>query len=1480
MILYNADGTPFLNINVSDKSYRFRELMGEDALHLSFETTEYIEMPLNVYCEFQGRRYILLQSSGVTVQHRRNYEYEVTFESNGRLKRYKIHNMVDGRLQFDLTAKPHEHLEQVINNLNERDGEGVWSIGDCIEGTEALVSYSHTSCDEALSLIAEAFETEYEVEGNVISLHKVEYFKDNPLTLSYGKGNGFKSGVKRTNEGDSLPISTLFVQGGEQNIDSSAYPYDDADRHSSYLLLPRFTRYYFDGEHFKGETGYDETKAKEFLTDKNGYSVSVVDGKATRNEDSMDCTDVYPKRVGIVSAVRYVYNGKSYTYKELNALSSFEWEKVQIDIADDSIPDNLDYWADDIRIDGETETIVFQTGMLAGKEFEVQRFYKKSVSGKLANRFEIVRTQIDGVNMPNGLFRVYGTEERESGGDTYAVFGCNLPQAYIEDAEKEMLRESLKYLYENLSQKFTFTGTLDGIWSKRDWVNIGGRLAIGAYVNFFDESIANTDGEGVLVRITSVKDYINNPYSPEIELSTTTASTGLSTELKKLEGQNAHAEELHKSGIQFTKRNFRQAQETITMLENAVTGFTDGINPISVQTMGMLVGGENLQFQFVKGFEDIAQVATYPVAYNEAERQLVISECYLMHQTLGISDISASSTRTYQDYYIWRLPEYVSAVLADDLAATPYYLYAKVTAFDKTTTMQSDRIGEFLLSTTAHEMEEEDGYYWLLVGVLSSESDGSRSFARLHGYTEVLPGQIVTDILRSADNNLVIDLANGTITGPVTFKAGTKGLANVEEWADAQDQINSVEKKTNDLTDYVDNTLPTEIKDINNRIDGVVENWFYKYSPTLENEPASLWTTDTLKSRHIGDTFTNTEEYVDNATTPDAGKSWRFVIESGEYKWTQIADSDAVKALQQAAQAQDTADSKRRVFTATPTTPYDEGDLWSQGSGGDLMRCKNARLTGNYDASDWEKATKYTDDLAAQAAQESADKAAQKANEASQMADDAKTAADEAKTSALEAITKLGLMNSDQVISPAEKIPLKALLKDIEAEYGEIIGSADTYGVDSSVYVDAYNLAVDALTKYTDETTDFIDIEDDFENIFAYYPERTNILTAISEAAKKVADDAQSTADKAQTDASNAWAVANNANTIASKAGQEATEAKAQVSQMRYLVDTFNDGSTTIGGGVVMTNFVGVSEKNSSTIVAGLNGSADIGYNDTHGKLMFFGGSEGVTDSQLNAANTRIYEDGTIITKGGEFDNIKIDRSYNPFKSIISASAISNDNVHSSYLTGHTQVSLDWTTASSGRRMCIAGSFSIEAPIVDESQKYFYECGLSLTELSSSYEVVELLGWGTSDIFYGWIVVNRTIWRSRYVHGKGLNPLAIGRMTSTGSIGYDAASGSKTSFTCDGSTMSAARTAQGKYTLTIATAKRWFAFASQCVVLATCNFTGSNATNSIGLKCYVSVTNVEVSDTSVVIYFETADDSSNNDADFTFMIYNTGSWDD
>ena len=729
MIIYNDKGKKLLEIEVDDNSYRHRVIMGDYNLTLYYSLAEHVELPVGCYCDYQGERFTLERPEAFKMKHSRSFEYTVTMESSqAKAKIWKFRNPVDGRLKFSLTAKPHEHLQMFVDNMNRRDTG--WAVGSCVSGDEVCISYSHAFCYEALEQMASTLNTEFEFNGKTVSLRKVEYNKNNPLPLSYGRGNGFKPNVGRSNYGETPPTEILYVQGGSDNIDPSKYG-------SSELLLPKSQSIGFDGVYFEDEEGFNADNARYYMTDDLGFSIRRKDKDLTSlAESSLDCSDIYPKHVGEISSVVCVDKDKNF-----------------YDIIDNSIPENLDY--EKCLIDGETMTVIFQTGMLAGKEFEV-KYYHNSILNpdgslkKAARRFEITPQEIDGQTMPNETFCPRANEK-------YAVFKCMLPDAYIcnnatkSGASWDMFRQAVKSLFDNEETKFTFTGDLDGIWAKKDWQNIGGRIKLGGYIKFSDERFQK---DGVLVRITGIKDYINKPHSPSLELSNETKSASFSSKLKQLESEEVVIEDNHREAIQFTKRRFRDAKETMSMLEaSLLENFTQSISPIAIQTMQMLVGDESLQFRFVSSKTNPTQVS-HTINYDQETKTLKAAAGLIQHLTLGVS--SLSSSHKPEEYLYWNVEEFESARLED--GSKKYYLYAKVS---KTT----DK-GVFFLSESAKTLNGVDGHYCLLVGVLNSEYNGERSFATLYGFTEILPGRVTTDRVVSGDGNSYFDmLANSMKLG-------------------------------------------------------------------------------------------------------------------------------------------------------------------------------------------------------------------------------------------------------------------------------------------------------------------------------------------------------------------------------------------------------------------------------------------------------------------------------------------------------------------------------------------------------------------------------------------------------------------------------------------------------------------------------------------------------------------------------------------
>ena len=805
MIIYNNVGNKVLEIEVDDNSYRNRAVMGDHSLTLYYSLPEHVEIPVGSYCEFQGETFTLKRPENFKMKHKRLFEYTVLFDPpEANAKVWKFRNPVDGRLKFSLTAKPHEHLQMFVDNMNRRD-KG-WTVGECIDGVETLIAYDHDFCIDALTRMASTFKTEYEFTGKRVSLRKIEYNKSNPLPLSYGRGNGFKPGVGRSNTGDNPPTEILFVQGGTDNIDPSKYG-------SSELLLPKNQTLAYDGEHFEDEDGFIAKNARRYVVDEAGLSIRRDDKQlSSLAEDSLDCSEIYPKRVGTVSTVVAVDEKNNF-----------------YDIVDTSIPSSLNY--EECLIAGETMTVVFQTGMLAGREFEV-KYYHNAVKGKAARRFEIVPADIDGQTMPNTTFA-------PKSGDKYAVFKCMLPTAYICDnatktgASWDMFRAAVKHLFDNEDLKFTFTGELDGIWSKKDWVNIGGRIKLGGYIRFSDDQFQK---DGVLVRITGIKDYINKPHSPVIELSNTTVSGSVSSTLNDLKSEEVIVDDLHRDAIQFTKRRFRDAKETISMLEEALLdNFTNSINPIAVQTMSMLVGDESLQFRFVNSKTNPVPV-THRIVYDNETKQLTAEAGIIQHMTLGINTVSAS--HKVSEYKFWDMTAYTSAVLDD--GKQKYYLYAKVSKTAQT--------GVFILSENAIKLEGVSGFYHLLVGVLNSEYNEERSFVTLYGFTEILPGRITTDKIVSTDGNTYFDLLKGIISGQIKFKSGSSGLYELDEWEAVNGLITQAQNTANAAVESAKNAN-IAVGDLNDYVDGAFADGIIteaeakaieKYINTVNNTKAAV----------------------------------------------------------------------------------------------------------------------------------------------------------------------------------------------------------------------------------------------------------------------------------------------------------------------------------------------------------------------------------------------------------------------------------------------------------------------------------------------------------------------------------------------------------------------------------------------------------------------------------------------------------------
>ena len=565
--------------------------------------------------------------------------------------------------------------------------------------------------------------------------------------------------------------------------------------------------------------------------------------------------------------------------------------------------------------DGETEYMIagvspkvhFNSGNLAGYEFEVHDY------DHATHKFTLIKQTDDRGNVfPSETSPAF----RFVKDDTYKVLDIAYSKEIEEAAENLLAEQGNKYYDENCQPKVQYSievtksfvehyfGGSDGI------VNV---FAPGDCLPIKDAEI----GVDKAIRIKSFTRNVLDPYEYALTISDVSIKADIITRVISEIGDIDKVLTINnlKDPAQ-ARANWRSSREVLNMVFDPETGgyYGDKITPESVDTIALSVGAKSMQFGLTN--------TVFQPNYNGNAQVVKWKGGVLTHYTI---DPDAARSWVMADGEI---------TFTDNEAR---YIYARCN--------RNGEDGVFEFSKEQHKVEEEATVYYFLIGVLNSVDTETkvRSIALTYGFTMINGRFIKTGRIESADGITYFDLDNSEIGGRIVFTQNGEKKTLEELGAEA------LESK-----DFINNTLPGILDEIQSQLDGQIEQFFYTYDPTLSNIPASEWKTTALKEQHLGDLFYNTE----------SGAVFRFVKDGSTYKWQQLSDAEVAQALALANDALALAKEKRRVFVATPYPPYEVGDLWVQGSTGDIMRCKASRQTGSYTSSDWEKASKYTDNTA------------------------------------------------------------------------------------------------------------------------------------------------------------------------------------------------------------------------------------------------------------------------------------------------------------------------------------------------------------------------------------------------------------------------------------------------------------------------------------------------------------------------------------
>lgn len=593
----------------------------------------------------------------------------------------------------------------------------------------------------------------------------------------------------------------------------------------------------------------------------------------------------------------------------------------------------------ELEDDGETTKYImsscnpkihFNTGNLAGYEFEVSSYDHDTHTFTLIQQTD---DRDDVFPSDASLAFQFGV------GDTYKIIDAALPDDLTEDAESELLEEGTTYYEQNYQPKVQYelevtSSYLENFVGDGTTVNI---FAPGDYVPIKDTDI----GVDKSVRITSLTRDLLDEYEYSLTLSdsiTTSITNRVISELTEID-KIININQLDNPAR--ARANWQTSRELLNMVFDPDGDYyTDKIKPLSIDTTLLSVGSSSMQYTLTN--------TIFEPNYNSNKNSIRVQGGTLTH--IAISDSNL----------IWTLADNTTTFDSDSQA---YYIYAKCE--------RNGSAGSIIFSTEQILVESDATYYHFLVGTVSSvDADlDVRTLSLVYGYSLISGRYITTGRIQSGDGLTYFDLDDSEIAGYIKF-INSDGVAT--SVADGFDNVNQALTDEEEARNTALATINSSIANLQSQVDGEISNWFYAYAPTLSNYPTSDWDDDE-KARHVGDTFTNTASAEDGDDT--AGQSWRFVVNSGVYSWSKIADSDAVLALQNAALAQSTADGKSTTYLVKPTS-YSLGDMWILEAAYTLNSVSYAQgemLTANansdsFVSSHWSKHVTYTDDTTANTA--------------------------------------------------------------------------------------------------------------------------------------------------------------------------------------------------------------------------------------------------------------------------------------------------------------------------------------------------------------------------------------------------------------------------------------------------------------------------------------------------------------------------------
>lgn len=1121
--IYSKEGNLKLTASPDSNSAATCGIQEESVLALSFTAFECVTLEVYDYADFLGRRYWILERYQPKMNCDSEWSYSVQLSGVEGLTTQVL--MVnpddDDNPILTLTAPAREHAALIIANMNRKMGTTEWKVGEVVVSEYIDIEYTGKYASDALSELSSAAGTEWWFDGMTLNISRCEFGE--PVPLSYG--DGLIGGIERSMADGVKFFTRLFPVGSSRNIDPDRYGH-------ARLQLPDGAKYVEQDTHL-GIIEYFEQEAFDAIYPRRIGTVGSVRSEERTSDDGSPFTVWYftdpdipfdPNQYEIGGLVKRV----TFQTGELRGREfevNYDSEKKEFEIITQWPYDN------DMQLPSEplvpapgNEYVLWNISMPDSYYPAAEQEFKTAVDTFMADSrkdISVFQASTDFTVVDKRNLDLKPGQRIRLGSDKF------FPDTGYRDIRIVAISRSVVQpgsMTLKMSDVLS-TGRISRIENQISEVTQITRQVSSEFPDIIKSWEETPASDTTLYSSRkSEREFLNKRRGGTVE--------GITRFLKRQQLDEGFRTSDFASGITGfgAQIDGRGAGELESLF---IRRFLE-VPELRYNRVGISVGDDWSApgAGVIESVDKEQKLVTLKLEEGEIGAVAVGDICMgIFHDFDPSNNATADSDDGRGNFSFSGFATVyfrITEVLGDRNERFRYELRPLSATFtrqiDPMESMTFVAYGSFTNPARQSSRYSTRTYQRYLRNVSDWEFTAENIAAQfgdltnlsvfgiqMSGYSAYLDNIYLQGMISSLDKKALLDtrsklfrlVGDNGVGVAFTPEAGWKqgklydpatgqfqkefDIEQIDQTAtEAQATANSADRKAQQAKDYIDNTLPGELSEINKRLDGVVENWFYPYTPSLYNEPAQTWIADGEQENHIGDTFTNTlpanfdptdagcweqgsigasyidgiktwdqikiadstrirlktpvggipkgavlsvgegytmgynpiassgaviASYVwsqsytvgsdnpyiafvirktdnakitpaeypqihftissDKTTNPDAGKSWRWVKEEdGTYKWTPIADSDAVKALQEAARAQDTADAKRRVFVVTPTTPYDVGDIWTQGEGGDIMRCIESRATGNFESSDWDKASKYTDDTAANEAKD------------------------------------------------------------------------------------------------------------------------------------------------------------------------------------------------------------------------------------------------------------------------------------------------------------------------------------------------------------------------------------------------------------------------------------------------------------------------------------------------------------------------------